>query len=104
MSAPPPEHRELPPELLEHIVALGERSEEAEKSGDFLLSKNLQLEAFALLPEPKYEWAVGEVLLAGAAQAALRAADAGSALEMLKDGLEAPVTNSPLMNLRIGQA
>ncbi|HVJ18911.1 MAG TPA: hypothetical protein VM686_26000 [Polyangiaceae bacterium] len=103
MSEPPVE-RQLPADIEARVVELGERADEAEAKGDFVLCKNLLLEGFALLPEPKYEWAVGEVLLCGAADAALRAGDPAAALSMLKDGLEAPVMNSPPVNLRIGRA
>ena len=67
MSRQPTEQSELPPDIQERITALAARADDAEAKGDFLLGKNLLLEAFALLPDSKYEWAAGEILLCGAA-------------------------------------
>ena len=95
---------DLSTELKEQIFAKADEAEAAQRAGDFAKARQLQLAAFQLLPEPRYEWAVGEPLIAGAAHCAILEGDAQGALDILRDGLEAPVMNSPTINLRIGQA
>jgi tetratricopeptide (TPR) repeat protein len=91
-------------EIQHQLEALAERAEAAFNAEDYARAAELYLKAFHLLPEPRYEWPQGEILLDGASLAMLAAGDGQGVLDLLSDGLEAPVTNSPLINLRIGQA
>jgi hypothetical protein len=94
----------VPQEIQEQLEALAERADAAFEADDYARAKELFLKAFYLLPEPRYEWPQGGILLDGASLAKLLAGDGHGVLELLRDGLEAPVMNSPLINLRIGQA
>ena len=96
--------RYVPHAIQEQLMALAERAEAAFEADDYARAKELYVKAFELLPEPRYEWPQGEILLDGASLAMLLADDGEGVLQLLCDGLEAPVMNSPLMNLRIGQA
>jgi hypothetical protein len=95
---------DLPPELKEQIVSLGSEAYEHMEAQRYSDARRLFLEVFGLLPEPRYEWAIGEPLLADAALAAILEGKPEVALTTLQDGLDAPVMNSPKINLRIGQA
>jgi hypothetical protein len=66
---------DLPTTLKEQIVGIGQVGYVALEAGDFAKARRLFLDAFGLLPEPRYEWAVGEPLLADAAYSAILEGD-----------------------------
>lgn len=96
--------RYVPDDIQRQLEAFAERAQAAFFAEDYARARELYLEAFYLLPEPRYEWLQGEILLDGASAAMLAAGDGHGVLELLRDGLEAPVMNSPVINLRLGQA
>ena len=95
---------ELADSVHEEVKALCAAGDAAAEKGQFSQAVAVYEKAWALLPEPRFEWEAATWILATIGDAQFQSGDVTSARETLSDAMHCPgAIGNPFLHLRLGQ-
>ena len=95
---------ELADSVHEEIKALCAAGDAAAEKGQFSLAVAVYEKAWALLPEPRFEWKAATWILAAIGDAQFQSGSVKAACETLNDAMHCPdAIGNPFLHLRLGQ-